>query len=1143
MELRLIYKKTIELIEEKEVLICDNKANVQKAGDRIVNYEVAFKHIENIIQDIILSEDKLEEIYIIDSILKVNHFIKFCALSTAKGMIGFMNNIKIIDYTPHYAKEIARMWTMSTEGWNGSYANITEESILESHKFNTNLNTFLAVNDEEVLGYCALLDEKEALKINLLNTRYDCHGNGVGKEIIKAVINRALELDYSMIDLHTWSSNKKSIPFYKRCGFFLENGQCSHCISFIPYVLKTEALKGYFENQNWYSGLKQNMDMDPSEIEENGFDFYEYNWERNNKKLRLQFERRGRGLRLIETDDYLVSVIINDETLMFGKKYKVFYEISNKTGKALKIKIKGEDNKNIKFQLNKEVNVYEREIVEGEFYINHSNEEINNEKVHPSIVSQVSINNTMALFRFGILPRLPAEINILSESIERFSGQSSKFYINIKNNLREEATFEFKLNKNDNIEFKNRDFKVKINDNEKTSIEVPYTLKKPIVYSESINVTATLKSGEKIKFKANVIEFFKGREGKFGGETNNSYVIVNGAYSVILNKDDNCIQFRKFKNQFREMVLFAPKIEMLNRNEFVSKKIENVCWYEEDEHMILKGDYFFNNYSEMKLTLIVKLHINGIAQSYFEVYNFSDIKTEEEISIKQQIYHDELSRGVIPYNNKFIKLSDMSLESTIPFRSELLSENWIFSGDEDNTRSLWWDKGKLFYFGEWPYMYIEESIGIVNGKSKKTTKSIFVALTTFETWQDLRSFTMKTFQKGLIYTTKGEDLKDKEPINLWTTNDCEVLINKGNPFIKDEASIELRKYNEIPVKGKIKVDSKKGSVCSIEKSFKNITLVMEVFTSMTGEYDYDIISVKTDLGLLLFEKNAALFRIKDIDFKTQIKKYKGFNIYSISNGVITIKSSPEFTSGIYSLTHRDEEYLHSEFTKSEMRTWYNPWFGGMQTVPRNWYVESTSLLNEKVITNFVKITDTCGNQWQGIKTSLNITENEQYKGLKINEYYLMLPGVPVLCHTAEIINNTGEFMKDMLLGHRNFFNIGNDMMKNFITFKDSSNEIKTYRVGVEFCDIFPSSSLTYGNYDVENKIQIYGKKENSMARATISVDDNVYLLTRSLDIVSDQNIFTNPMFYILTDNLIDEMMLDSFKNIRFKGENIINYEE
>ncbi|MGH4125453.1 MAG: hypothetical protein ACREV6_21270 [Clostridium sp.] len=464
---------------------------------------------------------------------------------------------------------------------------------------------------------------------------------------------------------------------------------------------------------------------------------------------------------------------------------------------------------------------------------------------------------------------------------------------------------------------------------------------------------------------------------------------------------------------------------------------------------------------------------------------------------------------------------------------KFLSENWIFSGDDDSTRSFWWDKGKNIYFGEWPYMCIQENIGIINGHSKKTTKSIYVALSTFETWQALRSFALSKFQEGSTFNAEGDDIKNKRALNLYTANDCGVFINKGNPFIKEKFSIELRKYNEIPVKGTLKVDSKNGSVRGIEKSFEDRTLAMEASTSMSEKYDSDIISVKVDLGLLFFEKNVALFRIKDVDFKTEIKKYKGFNIYSINNGLMTIKSSPDFTSGIYSLTYKNEEYLHSNFPNSEMRTWYNPWFGGMQTVPRNWYVESKSLLNEKVITSFVKITDTCGNEWQGIKTSLNITKNEQYKGLKINEYYLMLPGVPVLCHTSEITNNTGEFMKDMLLAHKNFFNIGNDMIKNFITFKDSNNEIKTYRAGIEFCDIFPSSSLLYGNYDLENKLQIYINQENSMARATISVDDNVYLLTRNLDIPNNRSIFTNPIFYILTDNLMDEIMLDSLKNTCF----------
>lgn len=1046
-----------------------------------------------------------------------------------------MGNIKIVNYEPSYAKEVAKMWRMSTEGWNGFYANTTEDNVLEVNKSCIKLNTFLAIKDEEVLGYCNLLQGEEALSIKLLNTRFDCHGNGIGKEIIKAAINRALELDYSMIDLYTWSSNKKSIPFYKRCGFFLERNQNSHCISFIPYILKTEALKEYFENENWYNGLNQNMDMEPSEIEEDSFQFYEYNWNRNNEKLRIQFDRRGRGLRLIETDDYLVSVTIKHDTFMFGKKYKVSYDLINKTGKELKIKIIGQDDKNIKYKFKNEVNILKSELVEGEFYIEPP-ESMSNEKISSAVVSEIFINNKRALFKVGILPMLPAQIDILS-------GSNEKIYINIKNNLREEATFEFQLNETENVEFKNISFKVKLNDNEKTSIEVPYYIKKPLVYSESIEATAFLKSGEIIKFKTSIIEFFKGIEGKFGGEANNNYVIVNGAYSVFLDKEDNSIYFRKFKNEFTKTIIFAPKFKISNNNDLGSKNIENVCWYEENDTMVLKGDYFLDNYDEIKVSLIVKLYVTGIVQSYFEVYNLSDNKMEEEIFIRQQMYHDELVGGIIPYNNKFIKLSDIGLEETIPFKSELLSENWIFSSNGNNTRSIWWDLGKNFSFGEWPYINFEENVGVVNGKSKNNTKSIYTALTTFETWQGLRKFALKKSCNNSNYGFEDDIFNNKKNIDLCTTNDCEVLINKGNPFIKDKFSINLKKYNEIPIKGKIKVSSKNGAVCSREKSFENMTMDMEVSTLMTGDVDSDIISVKADLHLLTFEKNAILFKIKDINFKTKIEKYKGLNTYSINNGVMTIRSSPDFTSGIYSLTYRDQEYLHSNFPSSEMRTWYNPWFGGMQTVPRNWYVESKSLLKEEVTTSFVKVTDTCDNQWQGIKTSLSIMKNEQYKGLKINEYYLMLPGVPVLCHTSEIINNTGEFMKDMLLAHRNFLNIGSDISKNYITFKDSNNEMKNYRAGIEFCYIFPNSSLIYGNYDLENKMQIYGKYENSMAKANISVEDNVYLLTRSLDMANNEKAFTGPLFYILTDSFIDESILDGFKNIRFQKEDIINYED
>lgn len=66
-----------------------------------------------------------------------------------------MEGLKIVEYTPAYAKAIAEMWQRSTEGWNGENGNETEETVLAAHENSTDINTYLAVLGDEVLGYCA----------------------------------------------------------------------------------------------------------------------------------------------------------------------------------------------------------------------------------------------------------------------------------------------------------------------------------------------------------------------------------------------------------------------------------------------------------------------------------------------------------------------------------------------------------------------------------------------------------------------------------------------------------------------------------------------------------------------------------------------------------------------------------------------------------------------------------------------------------------------------------------------------------------------------------------------------------------------------------------------------------------------------
>lgn len=98
--------------------------------------------------------------------------------------------------------------------------------------------------------------------------------------------------------------------------------------------------------------------MEPDGRSERDFEFYEYNWKNESSSLRMEFERRGRGLRLIETEDYLISMSIENQCLIFGRAYKVSYKIVNKTGKPLGIEIKGCNDKNIKFDFNENIKEY-----------------------------------------------------------------------------------------------------------------------------------------------------------------------------------------------------------------------------------------------------------------------------------------------------------------------------------------------------------------------------------------------------------------------------------------------------------------------------------------------------------------------------------------------------------------------------------------------------------------------------------------------------------------------------------------------------------------------------------------------------------------------------------------------------------------
>lgn len=284
-------------------------------------------------------------------------------------------NTELVLYNDKYAAGISEMWDNSVEGWNGDIFQISPETVIEQQKNSSNLQLMLAKTDDRITGYCTLTidhHDEGALYIGLLNVRDAYHGKKIGKMLVLDAVNKTIEKKWGRVDLFTWPGNTKAVPLYKKCGFFWEKrDDTTHLINLIPTVLQTELFEDFFSRVDWYKDSTRKIEVKPDSNIQNKFDYWKYSWEKDVEGLlEVEFSRRGRGIRRIETDDYSITATVENLNLVFGLDYKIKYEIVNKTGKNLRVELEGQDDKNIKFDFHSVVSVGDtKKEIEAEFFV------------------------------------------------------------------------------------------------------------------------------------------------------------------------------------------------------------------------------------------------------------------------------------------------------------------------------------------------------------------------------------------------------------------------------------------------------------------------------------------------------------------------------------------------------------------------------------------------------------------------------------------------------------------------------------------------------------------------------------------------------------------------------------------------------
>jgi ribosomal protein S18 acetylase RimI-like enzyme len=1027
------------------------------------------------------------------------------------------DQITIVEYDSSYAAAVAEMWNKSRDGWGGSNTIMTEEQIIKQEANSTNLHLYLALDGEKVVGYCSLGEYREdegALYIPLLNVRNDYHGKKIGKKLVLKALERAIEMKWPRLDLYTWPGNTKAVPLYKKCGFFWEErDDTTHLMNFMPTVMQTEAVAEYMQRMNWYENSTRKIEVVPDGNKENDFHYYEYSWENEaNEKLRMEFERFGRGLRLIETDDYLISATVEDFNLVFGSEYQVKYNIINKSGKPLTVTVEGVNDKNINFDVSKEVLVQKEETIEFPFTVNPIEEEQSVGRTHPAVSSILTINGKKAHFKVGIRPKFPLNLSCISSDGITFAGKSSVFYLDLENNFNEEAMFTFELPESDLIKLDERAKSVTLSPNAKQSIPVKFTLLKHGFYSADLQITATKKDGTSVIFSKNAGTAFKGIGTKFAGECDAFYYVYNSQYHLKLDKFSNWVTPGKGSHDFK-LAFMVPKLGKPFSEELSLIRPERFEPIFDDGFAGFKATYHSKAFPGIQLTSVVKLYSEGLLEQHYEITNSNTIETLDEVWLNNPIFSRLLERAVLPYKGEFMELND-SMGSFLDYwKSSNLTENWIFLRGQNNPRGISWAQEEKIHFTSW-FMYFEHNFGKLKAHQTVQTNPVTLSIGAFPNWQSFREYAVQRNDKPSL------------------TNHLTFSVNEGNPFVKgNELKAEVTDHKSSFFNGMIEVKMNdeilQSHLFASDQELTNASFDIP----LPDQEGVHVLTSEMNLDSIDITRQTAAFVMKEMPVQFEKSVKSEVEVISADNGEIKISASAQFAPSLFSLQYKGHDWMDSPFPKPAPKSWWNPWFGGIAGL-----IEGTSLnslLKEESTIESAEKEDNKGNLWKGLKISTKYEKHEKFKGIEIHKYFLMLPGVPVLCHTTEIVQNMGSYLQAKNFYTGCFLNPGPELTKSWASFQAENSEWAMVYGGKGEQEMAVDRSVVYGSDEHKDLLQIVANKNTTYVDSYINKEVIELGYAEKLNLEHGAKHFTSPVFYLFGNKVIPDTALEDLKKIRF----------
>ncbi|WP_227011723.1 hypothetical protein [Paenibacillus lutimineralis] len=614
-------------------------------------------------------------------------------------------------------------------------------------------------------------------------------------------------------------------------------------------------------------------------------------------------------------------------------------------------------------------------------------------------------------------------------------------------------------------------------------------------------MTAVPVEQKAVSFTSKLSVLMKGTHGRFGGEAGEQWIAVNGAFSLHLDKLNNNMWI-EYPGSHHSFWWNYPKLGKPFAEEFSKKQAKEVKIYAEGESQVLEALYESEDFPGLEIKSVAKLFASGIAEFYHEICNTSSKGLEENMYLLTSFGFFG-NRLILPYQGHYVDMGDAYSSDPNLWDSAQITENWLFNKDRNVGCGICWDPSLKLLRPEYP-LGLEHDLGRISGGAVVRTKTTVFALNTFAKWWDFRSFARKL----------------RNPVVPMLDDHLELALGGGNPFLAGPLNAELIERKMVPLAGSLELYVQNGE--NPEWKVADMKLQREQdLSSVSYEFSH---GEKQDPGNgesgwkvravyrgedWVQERSALWLPQTEAAVVCGLEEGAAGPVYTVSNGILSIAAAPGFGSVVHSLKHEGEEWLDSSYPEVAPRSWWNPWYGGLGVdIPG---MSGFSRQQEPRSATWAERVDVHGNVWKGLRMTTVIEKQEANRGITIDQHYLMLPGVPVLCVLHSVTNESGMVLPHYSLTDDNF-------IKPSPVFSEGWMEIPgegRFLLGKLEAQLHSKGLLRIGAISRHNMLHVVNNYDNQSSSAYVNNKVFSHGVNHHLSLLNGGIAETQPTFLIL----------------------------